>query len=248
MKRLLVLWAVLAASVFVLAGCSLGAATPSESGEIEVIMQDYTFSPEVIRVKAGDTVTIVLSNEGNKLHEMMIGRNPVVDGNFTEGFAEGFFVGMSPDEIKVEGPAMIMGLPTGDMEGMDMPASDMPAEGEMDMPESDMPSDGAMDMPEGDMPAGEGMDMPADAGDGDGEEHVEEEMGEFGPFEMPLMDAHAGIMFMVDPEMVQHGEVTTITFTVPEDRVGEWELGCFQERGQHYDDGMRAKFIVEPAS
>ncbi|HFE65681.1 MAG TPA: hypothetical protein ENJ93_00340, partial [Chloroflexi bacterium] len=120
MKRLLVLWAILAAGIFVLAGCSLGAATPSESGEIEVVMRDYTFSPEVIRVKAGDTVTIVLSNEGNKLHEMMIGRNPVVEDNFTEGFAEGFFVGMSPDEIQVDGPAMIMGLPSADMAGMDM--------------------------------------------------------------------------------------------------------------------------------
>ncbi|HID54856.1 MAG TPA: hypothetical protein EYP41_22810 [Anaerolineae bacterium] len=239
MKRLLVLWAILAGSVFVLAGCSLGAATPSESGEIEIIMRDYTFSPEVIRVKAGDTVTIVLSNEGNKLHEMMIGRNPVVEGNFTEGFAEGFFVGMSPDEIKIEGPAMIMGLPAADMEGMDMGEADAGHDEEM-------PSDGEMDMDEGDMPAGEDMDMPA--GDGDGEEHAEEVMGEFGPFQMPLMDPHAGIMFMVDPEMVQHGEVTTITFTVPEDRVGEWELGCFQEQGQHYDDGMRAKFIVEPAS
>ncbi len=245
MKRLLVLWAILAAGIFVLAGCSLGAATPSESGEIEVVMRDYNFSPEVIRVKAGDTVTIVLSNEGNKLHEMMIGRNPVVENNFTEGFAEGFFVGMSPDEIQVDGPAMIMGLPSADMEGMDMGGDaghdeEASADGAMDMSEGDMPSDG-------DMAAGDGMGMPAGNGD-DGEEHVEEEMGEFGPFQMPLMDAHAGIMFMIDPEVVPSNEVTTITFTVPEDRVGEWELGCFQEQGQHYDDGMRAKFIVEPAS
>ncbi|NKQ37166.1 MAG: hypothetical protein HF973_16315 [Chloroflexi bacterium] len=234
MKRLLVLWAILAASVFVLAGCSLGAATPSESGEIEIVMQDYTFSPEVIRVKAGDTVTLVLSNEGNKLHEMMIGRDPFLEGNFTEGFAQGFFEGMSPDEIRIEGPAMIMGLPAAEeMDGMDMGTA-----------AEDMPSDEEMDMSEGDMPAGGEME----AGDGDGEGHAEEEMGEFGPFQMPSMEAHAGIMFMVDPQMVQSGEVTTITFTVPEDRVGEWELGCFQERGQHYDDGMRAKFIVEPAS
>ena len=46
--------------------------------------------------------------------------------------------------------------------------------------------------------------------------------------------------------MVPAGEETTITFTVPEDKVGRWEFGCFQERGQHYDDGMNGVIIVEP--
>lgn len=38
--------------------------------------------------------------------------------------------------------------------------------------------------------------------------------------------------------------MTVIEFTVPEDRVGEWEMGCFEDKGTHYDDGMRGKVIV----
>ena len=248
MKRLSLLMTVLLGSALLLVGCSLRATTPSESGVVEIVMRDYNFSTDVIRVKAGDTVTIVLSNEGKKLHEFMIGRDPFVENNFTEGFSEDFFLRIPPDQIQVEGPAMVMGLPSaGDMEGMDMGGEEadhdeeMPA-GEMDMSEEEMPADGDMEM-------GEGMEMPAEGGDGDGEEHGEEEMaGMFGPFQLPLMELHAGVMFMIDPAMVSPGEVTKITFTVPEDVVGEWEIGCFQERGQHYDDGMRGKFIVEPAS
>lgn len=37
---------------------------------------------------------------------------------------------------------------------------------------------------------------------------------------------------------------TVIEFTVPESAVGEWEMGCFQDKGSHYDDGMRGKVIV----
>ncbi len=37
---------------------------------------------------------------------------------------------------------------------------------------------------------------------------------------------------------------STIEFTVPENAVGEWEMGCFEDDGTHYDDGMRGKVIV----
>lgn len=37
---------------------------------------------------------------------------------------------------------------------------------------------------------------------------------------------------------------TVIEFTVPESAVGEWEFGCFQDKGSHYDDGMRGRVIV----
>ena len=37
---------------------------------------------------------------------------------------------------------------------------------------------------------------------------------------------------------------SVIEFTVPEDAAGEWEMGCFEDNGAHYDDGMRGKVIV----
>lgn len=61
-------------------------------------------------------------------------------------------------------------------------------------------------------------------------EHMEAEMG------------HSG--FMVG--MAQGAENATVTFTVTEDMVGEWELGCFEDNGQHYDDGMKGKLVVKP--
>ncbi len=101
----------------------------------------------------------------------------------------------------------------------------------------------------------EGMDMGDEHDDGDvamsGDDHDEHDeegaSGTFGPFQLPEMDAHAGVMVMIDPvtaEMMA-GDVTIITFTVPESKIGTWEYGCFQERGQHYDDGMQGTLIVE---
>lgn len=40
-------------------------------------------------------------------------------------------------------------------------------------------------------------------------------------------------------------ETATITFTVTEASVGEWEIGCFEEDGAHWDDGMQGTIIVE---
>ncbi|RMG96245.1 MAG: hypothetical protein D6706_10505 [Chloroflexi bacterium] len=60
------------------------------------------------------------------------------------------------------------------------------------------------------------------------------------------MDAHAGLMVMIDPLLISPDEATVVTATIPSDKVGRWEFGCFQEQGQHYDDGMRGVLIVEP--
>lgn len=40
-------------------------------------------------------------------------------------------------------------------------------------------------------------------------------------------------------------ETATITFTVTEASVGEWDFGCFEEDGAHWDDGMRGTIVVE---
>ncbi len=227
----------------VLAGCStVFAAEPGPNGEIRIVLEDYDIDPDVIRLKAGQKVRLVVVNQGRHLHELMIGRNVMVENGLTEGFAEDFFAGMS--DIQVEGPGMIMGLPGMEMEGMDMGKT---AEG---------------DMAGGEMPAqkeGEGMDMGKEAtppteaegdhGEAKGEAGHDEgaAAGKFGPIAMDLMgEAHGGLMVMIDPNMIPPDQATVLTFTVPPDKVGRWELGCFQERGQHYDDGMRATLIVEP--
>ncbi len=55
-------------------------------------------------------------------------------------------------------------------------------------------------------------------------------------------EAHAEHGFMV---MRQPGQQAELTFTVPADASGEWEIACFEEDGAHYDDGMHGKLIIE---
>jgi len=248
-------------------GCAtLTAATPGEEGEVRIVLSDYDFNPNAIRVKAGQKVTFVVSNQGDKMHEIMIGRDINIEGDLTEGFHEDFFAGITPE---IHGPGMVMGLEGGDMEhDMDeMAEGDMMeevdhdeemADGEMEeMAHDEEMAEGEMEEMAHDEEMADGeveeMDHDEEMAEGDMEhdmEGMEHDMVEtsFGALQRPEMDAHAGLMVMFDPTMIPANEVTTITFTVPEDKVGEWELGCFQEQGQHYDDGMRGTLIVEPAS
>jgi len=40
-------------------------------------------------------------------------------------------------------------------------------------------------------------------------------------------------------------ESVTVSFTLPEDRTGQWELGCFTSRGCYFELGFRADVTVE---
>ena len=75
------------------------------------------------------------------------------------------------------------------------------------------------------------MDMGAD-GAQDEEAHAEDEGG------MVLLEPGT-------PGSSEAGQFSIMEFTIPDDAVGTWEIGCFQEAGQHYEDGMRATLIVE---
>lgn len=53
---------------------------------------------------------------------------------------------------------------------------------------------------------------------------------------------HSGFMVM----LAENGDKATMTFTVTKDMVGEWEMGCFEQEGVHYEAGMVGKFVVSP--
>jgi hypothetical protein len=40
-------------------------------------------------------------------------------------------------------------------------------------------------------------------------------------------------------------ESVTVSFTLPDDRAGAWELGCFTSRGCYFELGFRADVTVE---
>jgi hypothetical protein len=93
-----------------------------------------------------------------------------------------------------------------------------------------MPAEAAMGA-EGEMDMGDDGSMTDDTMAGD--EAMEDDHME---------DDHMAHGFMV---MRPPGERAELTFVVPVDASGEWEIGCFEEDGAHYDDGMRSKLIIE---
>ncbi|MDA1330094.1 MAG: hypothetical protein O3B43_03385 [Chloroflexi bacterium] len=63
-----------------------------------------------------------------------------------------------------------------------------------------------------------------------GDEHMETSDGH----------AHEGFMVMLPPG----DETSTISFTVTEEMIGQWELGCFVTNGFHYTSGMLGTLII----
>lgn len=76
----------------------------------------------------------------------------------------------------------------------------------------------------------------------------------------PAVDMLEGVAVEVDPSgalvhptgqtpytgfRLETDETVTVRLTVPEDRAGEWELGCFTARGCYYETGFRADVTVE---
>jgi plastocyanin len=57
-----------------------------------------------------------------------------------------------------------------------------------------------------------------------------------------MQDEHTGFMVTIS----ENGENAMITFTATQDMLGEWEIGCFQQEGVHYDAGMKGKLVVVP--
>jgi uncharacterized cupredoxin-like copper-binding protein len=53
--------------------------------------------------------------------------------------------------------------------------------------------------------------------------------------------AHDGFMVVLPV-----GAKATVTFTVTDDMVGTWEMGCFEQDGVHYDAGMKGPVTVSP--
>ncbi len=196
-----------------LASCGPSGATPDASGEITIIQIDEAggmrFEPEDIVLTAGQTVRIVLENQGEKDHEFMVGREVqyTADGA-PNGFVEDFFEGIE-DQVTVllgEGAMLMI-----DNEMIETDMGDMDHDMDEDM-------DHSME---------EDMEHDMDAMEHD-DEHDEGHHG------WMVMDA-AG------------SEPSVIEFVVPLDRVGEWEMGCFEDDGTHYEDGMKGTItVVEP--
>lgn len=67
-------------------------------------------------------------------------------------------------------------------------------------------------------------------------------MGASDDHSMSTMGADHGFMVAVPT----NNDEITVTFTVTEDMVGEWEIGCFLDGGSHYNQGMTGTLKVNP--
>lgn len=164
MKRILG-FSVLILLALLIAGCSSKSSGPVT---FTIEMTEYAFEPSLIEVRVGQEVTLELVNNGQLIHEIMIGRDVMMMNNRPSGYQVDMFetAGVEPEVVVLEEHAH------------------------------------------------------------EGEEHEME---------------HAGFMVVV----TENGGKSNMTFTVTEDMLGEWEIGCFEQDGVHYDAGMKGKFVVK---
>ena len=122
-------------------------------------------------------------------------------------------------EVTVAMDGMATGFEHDFFEGL-MPIVDPPEAGMvMESMEMDMDGD-SMDMDDGsmDMDGDDGsMDMDTDGHD----------------------DGHHGFMVTLAP-----GGTASVTVTIPDDAVGDWEIGCFRDKGTHWSSGMHATLRI----
>lgn len=171
-------------------------ATPTQDPEapvFEIKLTEFSFNPDRIKLRVGQTVTFHVVNTGATAHELMIGRNPLRsnEGILGDGFEHDFFALTNPT---VEGDATVMGMGEQGME-MDMGSSSS---------ESDM-QDMQMETPS----AVAGMQM--------GEEGNEEGEMQSGGMVMFEPQQQATITFVVNENML--GTWTMGCFEVSQDQV-----------------------------
>ena len=183
---------VVALAVLVLAGAT-GSSFAQEADvlRIDVTLDDFSFSPEALRIPAGRQVTLVIRNVGKVAHEFMAGRD--VQGN---DFEHDLFADLHVN-----------------IEQVDMADAGHAEHNE----DADHDADAGHDA---DVGHAEQAEQSAD------EDHAHDEGHAHGT----MVEAQAGQTFLM-------------TFTLPEDRRGEWTTGCFLSG--HYEAGMHGTLTVE---
>jgi uncharacterized cupredoxin-like copper-binding protein len=83
-------------------------------------------------------------------------------------------------------------------------------------------------------PVGYMVDMFATGG-------VTPQVSQEGPEPEMEEEAHEGFLVILPV-----GGSATVTFPVTEAMVGQWEMGCFEQDGVHYDAGMKGPVTVSP--
>ena len=159
-------YSILAVTVFALAlvliSCSPGA-PQLEPVTFQIDMTEYAFEPASIELKVGQEATLELVNNGQLDHEIMFGREVMLENNRPAGYMVDLF-----ETANVE-PQVTS------------------------------------------------------------EDQLPPEEGE-----------HVAFMVILPP-----GGTATMTFPVTAEMAGEWEMGCFEQDGVHYDAGMHGPLTIQ---
>jgi uncharacterized cupredoxin-like copper-binding protein len=146
----------------ILIACSPGA-PQLEPVTFQMDMTEYAFDPPSLELSVGQQVTLELTNSGQLDHEIMFGREVMLEDNRPAGYMEDLF--------------------------------------EVANVQPEVSSDD----------------------------------------QLPPEEGEHGFMVILPP-----GGTARVTFPVTEAMVGEWEIGCFEQEGVHYDAGMHGPLTIQP--
>jgi plastocyanin len=85
--------------VFLLVAC--GGNSEPEEVEFTIEMSEFSYSPDTIELKVGQTVTLNLVNVGQLEHEVMFGREVLLDNSLPSGYELDLFehAGIEPSVV-----------------------------------------------------------------------------------------------------------------------------------------------------
>jgi len=214
--------AVVAILALTAAGCGSEDSSPGSvdpGGSETIVMDEFSYEPSSLELMAGSTVTLTFSNVGAVDHEVMIGSAATNGG----GYETDLLARMRPEIIEGSGYDVSF---SESAEMQEVAFSAQADDGHTH--EGDEADDHHAEetTPDTSTPA-EGHH---EEGDETTEDHHHEAEGQ-----------HHGDHILVEPA----GEVT-VRLHVPDDAVGDWEIGCFIPG--HYDGGMLAALTISPAT
>lgn len=208
-------------------------AVPPGSQVVELAMGDFCFYPDPLHLTAGETVTLKITNLGNLRHELMGGR---------ELGSRDFFAGLEDVQLSADPRGYTWGM---ESEGEGAPSGDGGEAAEPAGESGHVPGEAP---PAEWSPEGEAWDCAGQvmsrANGTDYDMYAHQDDGASPEAEMGQSMEGEGAAPMEAYELTLDAFATAyMTFTVPEDYVGEWDIGCFIPR--HYERGMGGRIIVE---
>ena len=202
----------IAIMAILLVACS--AESEPEEVEYTIEMTEFSYAPEDIELKVGQTVTLNLVNLGQLDHEIMIGREVKMDNSLPAGYELDMF-----EHAGVE-PVVVMEM----HENEHVEAEHEEAEDSHDEAEHEEAEDSH------------------DEAEHEEDEHVQDEAEHEEGEDDHAETGHNHDGFMVS---LANEDRATMTFTITEDMVGTWEIGCFLQDGAHYLADMKGSLVVE---